>query len=88
MNAEKMTSKALKLSIIVGFILILVGEIVYVSGNDYSLLEFGILFLIISPLIAVVTAMTSLSKNKEWPWVIAAAIMILITVIGVLVAKL
>lgn len=86
MITEKATSKALMASVLIGFALIVVGELVKIAGNGDSMLWFGILFLIISPLIAVIAAMLSFILGKEWDWAIVTISLVIISIIGIILA--
>lgn len=86
MITEKVTSKSLMVSVLMGFVLIVAGELVKLTGNGESVLWLGILFLILSPLVAVVVSALSLSMKKEWKWVIVTIILVLVSIVGILIA--
>jgi uncharacterized membrane protein len=73
----------LRIGIIVGLILIVIGEFMD-EGNPF--LEYGILVLICSPLLALFAAVAGLVSERDWFWAAMAALVIIIVVGGACIA--
>jgi len=82
---NKSIAWTLRIGIILGLILIIIGELM-AEGNPF--LYYGLLVLIASPLFAVVVAFIGLVSEKDWFWAAIAAIVVVIVVSGAVVAML
>ena len=83
MNMNKSIAWTLRIGIVIGLILIVIGE---ASGGDSPFLYYGLLLLIASPLFAVIAAFVSLVSEKDWKWAGVAAIVVVIVVVGAILA--
>ncbi len=77
MNTDKSIAWTLRIGIVAGIILIIIGEIM---GEWNDALWLGILVLIMSPLLGIVVAFAGLLIEKDWFW--ASVTAILLTVVG------
>lgn len=75
----------LRIGIVVGLLLIIIGEFM---SEDNPFLYYGLLILIISPLLAVVVAFIGLLSEKDWFWAAVAGTVVIIVVAGMLLAVL
>jgi uncharacterized membrane protein len=81
MNMNKAIAWTLRTGIVLGLILIVIGEFMS-EGNPF--LYYGLLILIASPMFAVITAFVGLILEKDWKWAAVAGIVVLIVVSGAL----
>ncbi|MBR4503590.1 MAG: DUF1634 domain-containing protein [Candidatus Methanomethylophilaceae archaeon] len=88
MNLNKTTARTLRVGIIIGMALIAIGLILSALGYGNSMLSAGILILIISPLAGVIASFAALATEKDWFWASIAAILLAITVVGMVLAAL
>lgn len=86
MRTEHLTALSLKYLVVIGLILIVVGEAVNLANGWNGLLWFGVLFLIVSPLNAIIVTAASLYANKERKWVTVALLLIVVSAIGMAVS--
>ena len=80
---NKAIAVTLRAGITIGLILIVIGLIL---EEDMPFLNYGLLVLISSPLLAVVTAFAGLAAERDWFWALIAGIVVLIVSCGVAVA--
>ena len=85
MNTNKAIVTVLRAGIIVGLILIVIGECI---SGDNAFLYWGMLILISSPFLAVIAAFVGLISEKDRFWACIAGIVVLIMVSGAVVAML
>ncbi len=83
MNMNKAIAWTLRTGIVLGLILIVIGEFM-TEGNPF--LYYGVLILITSPMFAVVTAFIGLILEKDWKWAAVAGIVVAIVVSGAFLA--
>ncbi|MBR4684978.1 MAG: DUF1634 domain-containing protein [Candidatus Methanomethylophilaceae archaeon] len=83
MNMNKAIAWTLRIGIVLGLILIVIGEFM-TEGNPF--LYYGVLILITSPMFAVVTAFIGLILEKDWKWAAVAGIVVAIVVSGAFLA--
>lgn len=84
MNLNKSTALTLRAGIVLGMVLMVVGLIIESTGGNDGILYTGILVLIVSPFLGVIVSFVSLLSEKDWIWAAVAAILIVITSIGIL----
>lgn len=82
MNLNRSTALALRIGIIAGMVLMIVGLLL--SSEDA--LHAGVLILIISPFLGILVSFVALIIEKDWKWVLVAAILIVITVTGIIIS--
>ena len=75
----------LRAGIALGLILIVIGEFLE-DGNPA--LGYGLLIMISSPLLAVITALICLVAERDWFWAAAAAAVVVIVAGGAILAML
>lgn len=85
MNMNRSIAWTLRIGIVLGLILIVIGEFLE-EGNP--ILYYGLLVLIASPLFAVVTALICLISEKDWFWAAVASAVVVIVVGGAILALL
>ncbi|MBE6519109.1 MAG: DUF1634 domain-containing protein [Thermoplasmata archaeon] len=83
MNMNKAIAWTLRIGIVLGLILIVIGEFM-TEGNPF--LYYGVLILITSPMFAVVTAFIGLILEKDWKWAAVAGVVVAIVVSGAFLA--
>lgn len=81
-------SDALRYGTLAAMVIILIGLLMDSMGLAYSgdLLWFGILVLILSPMFGVIAAFICLAYDRETRWASVAAVLIAVTVAGVIVS--
>lgn len=85
MSVEESTSKTLRFSVYISIAVIILGLAAYFLNMGQNILWFGILLLIVSPLIGVIVTTIGLIREKDMKWVKVAIILIVIAIIGMLV---
>ena len=85
MNMNKMTAWTLRIGIVVGLILIVIGEFM-AEGNPF--LYYGLLVLIASPMLAVMVTFIGLITERDWLWAGVAGLVVIIVVSGAVLAML
>ena len=85
MNMNKSIAWTLRIGIIIGLVLIIIGEFI---SEDNPFLYYGLLVLIASPLFAVIMALIGLIREKDWFWAGVAALVVIIVVTGAIIAML
>ena len=85
MNMNKSIAWTLRIGIVLGLILIVIGELI---SEDNLFLYYGLLILIASPLFAVIVAFIGLISEKDWFWACIAGLVVIIVVSGAVVAML
>ena len=86
MMLNKATALTLRAGVVLGMILMVVGLAVSAMDGGDSVLYFGVLVLIASPLAGVVVTLLCLLKEKDRFWAMIAGILLMITVAGVLIS--
>ena len=85
MNMNKSITWTLRIGIVLGLILIILGEFLE-EGNPF--LYDGLLVLISSPMFAVIAALIGLVREKDWFWALITLIVLIIVVSGAVLAAL
>ncbi len=85
MNMNKSITWTLRIGIVLGLILIIIGEFL---GEGNPFLYYGLLVLIASPMFAVIAALIGLVREKDWFWALIALIVLAIVVSGAVLAAL
>jgi len=83
MNMNKAIAWTLRIGIVVGLIMIVIGEFM---TEDNTFLYYGLIVLIASPMFAVMTAFFGLVLEKDWKWAAVAGTVALIMVSGAFIA--
>ncbi len=86
MNLNKTTALTLRIGVVIGIALMVVGLIGSEIWNNDMLLYAGILVLIVSPFIGVIVTFICLLKEKDRFWSIIAGILLIITATGALLS--
>lgn len=83
---NRATAFTLRAGVVFGMILMVIGLAVSAMNGGDSVLYFGVLVLIASPLAGIVVTLLCLLKEKDRFWAMIAGILLLITVTGVLIS--
>lgn len=83
MNMNKSVAWPLRIGIVIGLILVVIGEFL---PKDNPFLYYGLLVLIASPLFAIIAAIIGLVSEKDWFWATIAMVVIIIVVTGAAIA--
>ena len=86
MMLNKTTALTLRAGVVLGMILMVVGLAVSAMNGGDSVLYFGVLVLIASPLADVVVTLLCLLREKDRFWAMIAGILLMITIAGVLIS--
>ncbi len=86
MMLNKATALTLRAGVVLGMILMVVGLAVSAMDGGDSVLYFGVLVLIASPLTGVVVTLLCLLGEKDRFWAMIAGILLMITIAGVLIS--
>lgn len=86
MMLNKATALTLRAGVVLGMILMVVGLAVSAMDGGDSVLYFGVLVLIASPLAGVVVTLLCLLREKDRFWAMIAGILLIITIAGVLIS--
>ncbi len=86
MMLNKATALTLRAGVVLGMILMVVGLAVSAMDGGDSVLYFGVLVLIASPLAGVVVTLLCLLREKDRFWAMIAGILLMITIAGVLIS--
>ena len=85
MNMNMSIAWTLRIGIVLGLILIVIGEFLE-PGNQ--VLYYGLLVLIASPMFAVITALIGLIRERDWFWALIAVVVLVIVISGAILAAL
>ena len=85
MNMNMSIAWTLRIGIVLGLILIVIGEFLE-PGNQ--VLYYGLLVLIASPMFAVIAALIGLIRERDWFWALIAVIVLVIVISGAILAAL
>jgi uncharacterized membrane protein len=87
MNLEDDTSFVLRYGVIIGVVIIVIGVILHLADLDiYEKVMFsGIAIIVFTPFAGMFVSFTALTLNKERTYALAAAVLIFITVIGMVI---
>ncbi len=85
MNMNMSITWTLRIGIVLGLILIVIGEFLE-PGNQ--VLYYGLLVLIASPMFAVIAALIGLIRERDWFWALIAVIVLVIVISGAIMAAL
>lgn len=86
MMLNKATALTLRAGVVLGMILMVIGLAVSAMDGEDSVLYFGVLVLIASPLAGVVVTLLCLLREKDRFWAMIAGILLMITIAGVLIS--
>ena len=86
MNLNRSTALMLRVGIVVGMILIVVGLCLDMTGGGGTLLFCGMLVLILSPFLSIIVSLAALISERDWHWVAVAVVLLAITIVGILIA--
>lgn len=86
MMLNKATALTLRAGVVLGMILMVVGLAVSAMDGGDSVLYFGVLVLIASPLAGVVVTLLCLLREKDRFWAMIAGILLMITIAGMLIS--
>jgi len=83
MNMNRAIAWTLRAGIVLGLVLIVIG---LAMGEGNPFLYYGLLIMISSPLLAVITAFVGLISEKDWFWAAVAGAVVVIVSCGAAVA--
>ena len=84
-DLNRATAMTLRAGIIAGVILMVIGLIQYGLDGTETVLYYGVLLLIVSPFIGVLVTFCVLIMDRDWKWVSVAAVLVIVTVIGIII---
>jgi Protein of unknown function (DUF1634). len=84
-NVNNLTSTVLKISLIAGLIITTAGLLLQDHFGDI-ILWVGLLIMICSPLIGILTTFMMLFKEKDWKWVKITLVLIVVIVAGLVIS--
>ena len=85
MNVNNLTSTVLRISLITGLIITTAGLLLQDHFGDI-ILWVGLLIMICSPLIGILTTFIMLFKEKDWKWVKITLVLIVVIVAGLVIS--
>lgn len=85
-DLNRATAMTLRAGIVAGVILMVIGLIQYGLSGEETVLYYGVLLLIISPFIGVLVTFGVLVIDRDWKWVTVAAVLVVVTVIGIIIS--
>jgi len=83
-NMPDATSSVLKISLVISLILMIVGLLLQETAE--IILWLGLLILVCSPLIGVITTQIFLIREKDWLWTKVTMILIIVITVGLTVS--
>lgn len=89
MNApdlNRSTATTLRVGIVIGMILMLVGLCLYFMDGTDTLIYIGLLVLIVSPFLGVIASFVVLVIERDWRWAAVAAVLFVVTAIGIVIS--
>lgn len=86
MNMKDSTSLVLRSCLIIGIILIAVGLVFSENDHGGRIMWIGLLILIISPFLGILTTYAHLIKDKDRKWAMVATVLIAVIVVGLLIS--
>jgi len=84
-NVNNLTSTVLRISLITGLIITTAGLLLQDHFGDI-ILWVGLLIMICSPLIGILTTFIMLFKEKDWKWVKITLVLIVVIVAGLVIS--
>lgn len=85
-DVNRATALTLRAGIVAGVILMVIGLIQYGLDGTETVLYYGVLLLIVSPFIGVLVTFGVLVIDRDWKWVTVAAVLVIVTVIGIIIS--
>lgn len=85
-DLNKSTALMLRIGIVAGMILLVAGLVLEAVDGSEWLLYIGILVLIVSPFLGVVVSFAVLIIEKDWKWAGIAAVLFVVTAIGIVIS--
>lgn len=89
MNApdlNRSTATTLRVGIVIGMILMLAGLCLYFMDGTDALIYIGLLVLIVSPFLGVIASFVVLVIERDWRWAAVAAVLFVVTAIGIVIS--
>lgn len=89
MNApdlNRSTATILRVGIVIGMILMLAGLCLYFMDGTDTLIYIGLLVLIVSPFLGVIASFVVLVIERDWRWAAVAAVLFVVTAIGIVIS--
>lgn len=89
MNApdlNRSTATTLRVGIVIGMILMLAGLCLYFMDGTDTLIYIGLLILIVSPFLGVIASFVVLIIERDWRWAAVAAVLFVVTAIGIVIS--
>ena len=85
-DLNKSTALTLRVGVVAGMILLVAGLVLDAVDGSEWLLYLGILVLIVSPFLGVVASFAVLFVEKDWKWAGIAAVLFVVTAIGIVIS--
>jgi len=88
MNLYDSTAIVLRYGIIVSIAIIAVSLVMGLAEMEYyeEVRWFGILALILTPLLGIIISLVSLMAEKDWKWVAVTLVLIVVVSVGMIIA--
>ncbi len=86
LDLNRSTAMMLRIGIYVGLAVIIAGLAMSMLGLGDTVLYMGMLILIISPFLGIVVSLAALIREGDRKWAGVAAVLLIITVIGVIIS--
>lgn len=85
-DLNRLTALTLRVGVVIGMVLMLAGLCLYLSDGTDTLIYIGLLVMIVSPFLGVIASFVVLILEKDWRWASVAAVLFIVTAIGILVS--
>ena len=85
-DLNKSTALMLRIGIVAGMVLMIAGLVLNLVGGGEWLLYLGILVLIASPFLGVIVSFVVLILERDWKWAGVAAMLFVVTAIGIVIS--
>ena len=85
-DLNRSTATTLRVGIVIGMVLMLAGLCLYFMDGTDTLIYIGLLVLIVSPFLGVIASFVVLVIERDWRWAAVAAILFVVTAIGIVIS--
>lgn len=86
LDLNRSTAFMLRAGIVAGIVLMIIGLALYLMDGTETVLYLGVLVLIISPFLGVLVSFAVLIIDRDWRWTAVAAVLVIVTAIGILIS--
>lgn len=85
-DLNRTTALTLRVGIVIGMVLMLGGLCWYIADGTDALIYIGLLVMIVSPFLGVVASFAVLILERDWRWAAVAAVLFVVTAIGIVIS--